>query len=561
MLKVVNNPYSLTESPAALPEEAILECIDSMDQFFANTSATFAGYQTSLDLDYSALSKFLNYNINNAGDPFINSNYRINSRMVEQPVLQFFSEHFHLPRENYWGYVTSGGTEANIYGIHVARNVLELPGAGNGKARRPIAYFSEDTHYSIKKALDMLRVDSRLIRSNPAGQIDIEALMDAVLASDSSQRPVLLILNLGTSFRGAYDDVESILSRFEEHSITDFFIHIDAALGGLYLPFLEGAVDQNVPIFDFRLPINSIAVSGHKCIGTPVPCGVYMTLLDNMKYAGGRQIEYIGTMDTTLAGSRSGLSAILLWYAIAKRGRDGFKKRALHMLSMSEYAMEVIAAAGFHPCKSDLGLSVVFDRPPEWVVEKWSLSTQGDQAHIFTMSHVGREGLDRLAADLRLARSIATKAVAAVEGRRLNYLGFLKKVMLFSDFDEDQLRLVANIVYEETVEDRTEVCQEGTAGEDEMFILVDGRLEVVKKQEAGDHKSGYRVIALMQPPEVAGELQVLANLPRTATLRARGSTQLLVIRGTDFRSLLHEYPALSDKVIRMLANRLGDANR
>ncbi len=63
-------------------------------------------------------------------------------------------------------------------------------------------------------------------------------------------------------------------------------------------------------------------------------------------------------------------------------------------------------AAGFNGWKNDLGLSIVFDRPPEWIVRKWSLSTVGDYAYIFTMGHVNRTMLDKLVKDLEQVKQV-----------------------------------------------------------------------------------------------------------------------------------------------------------
>ena len=154
-------------------------------------------------------------------------------------------------------------------------------------------------------------------------------------------------------------------------------------------------MNNQIPIFDFRLPIGSIAVSGHKLIGTPCPCAIFMSLKQNMRYRW-EEIDYIGTFDSTLSGSRNGLAAILLWYAIATKGFNGFRKYALRMLKMADYATVRIREVGFNAWKNDLGLSVVFDRPPEWIVKKWSLSTVDNYAHIFTMGHINRKVIDDL---------------------------------------------------------------------------------------------------------------------------------------------------------------------
>ena len=103
----------------------------------------------------------------------------------------------------------------------------------------------------------------------------------------------MIILNVGTTFKGAYD-VRS-----------GYWIHVDGALGASYLPFLEKAqrrIKGHIPKFDFSLPfVHSIVTSAHKYPGCPVPSGIYMT---KRKYqiAPPDDPEYIGYPDTTFAG-------------------------------------------------------------------------------------------------------------------------------------------------------------------------------------------------------------------------------------------------------------------
>ncbi|MGL4603719.1 MAG: hypothetical protein ACRCU9_06195 [Iodobacter sp.] len=108
---------------------------------YQKTSQHFLGYPCANDLDYSCLFRFMQFPINNEGDPFQSSTYRLATREIEQEVIHFFAELFNAPVNDYWGYVTNGGTEGNLYGLYLARELHP-----NG-----IVYFSEETHYSVAK--------------------------------------------------------------------------------------------------------------------------------------------------------------------------------------------------------------------------------------------------------------------------------------------------------------------------------------------------------------------------------------------------------------------------
>ena len=109
-------------------------------------AATELGYPCAFDIDYRPLEAFLAYSQNNVGDPFASGSYRLNSHEFEREVLAFFAELSLAPENGWWGYVTNGGTEGNLYGMYLARE--SLPGG--------IVYFSQDSHYSVAKNLHFL---------------------------------------------------------------------------------------------------------------------------------------------------------------------------------------------------------------------------------------------------------------------------------------------------------------------------------------------------------------------------------------------------------------------
>ena len=79
--------------------------------------------------------------------------------------------------------------------------------------------------------------------------------------------------------------------------------------------------------FGFDAGIDSIAVSGHKFIGSPMPCGVVLARRRHVDRVA-RSVEYVGCMDTTIAGSRNALTPLILWSAIQRWGEEGLRQRA-----------------------------------------------------------------------------------------------------------------------------------------------------------------------------------------------------------------------------------------
>jgi histidine decarboxylase len=146
-------------------------------------------------------------------------------------------------------------------------------------------------------------------------------------------------------------------------------------------------------------------ISGHKLIGMPVACGV--VLARSAHVAAARGGEYTGATDSTLACSRSGLAALLLWRALRQSGREGLDAQVRGALGVAAYAEQRLAQSGCHPWRHPASITVVFDRPSAEICAKWHLCTEGMRAHIVTVPHVTRSAVDELCRDIRESKGSA----------------------------------------------------------------------------------------------------------------------------------------------------------
>ena len=78
-------------------------------------------YPEDFDFNYSELKDFLDYSLNNCGDHESYSNYILNTFDFENEVIRHFTELFKGTTDTVYGYLTHGGTEANLWGLYVAR--------------------------------------------------------------------------------------------------------------------------------------------------------------------------------------------------------------------------------------------------------------------------------------------------------------------------------------------------------------------------------------------------------------------------------------------------------
>jgi histidine decarboxylase len=118
-------------------------------------------------------------------------------------------------------------------------------------------------------------------------------------------------------------------------------------------------------------------------------------------------VAYIGSLDTTISGSRNGLTPLVLWYAIRALGEAGMKERLERSLAVAAYAERRLRAAGIDAWRNPAALTVVFPQPASDIRAKWQLATSHGLSHIVCLPHVTRERIDRLLADLEASREVA----------------------------------------------------------------------------------------------------------------------------------------------------------
>ncbi|KAK9667805.1 hypothetical protein RND81_13G012300 [Saponaria officinalis] len=348
-------------------DEYITSNLANLKQSLQSTKLNL-GFALSLDIDYSGL------------DPFIESNYSGHTRQFEVGVLDWFARLWEIDTDDYWGYVTSGGSEGNLHGILLGRELFP-----DG-----ILYASKNSHFSIFKAARLYRMECVTVDTLVSGEIDCADFKAKLL--QNKDKPAIVCVTLGTTVKGAIDDVDLVIQTLEECGFKEdrFYIHCDGAMYGLVLPLLKDAT----PKITFKKPIGSISVSGHKFLACTMPCGIQMTRLKHINVLS-REVEYTGSPDATISCSRNGHTPVFLWYALNQKGYFGFKQDFEKCLRNAEYLKGLFKDAGFSVMLNSCSSTVVFERPrDERLVRRWQLSCQGDIAHVIVMPNDKKEKLD-----------------------------------------------------------------------------------------------------------------------------------------------------------------------
>lgn len=135
------------------------------------------------------------------------------------------------------------------------------------------------------------------------------------------------------------------------------------------------------------------------------------------------------------------------------------------------------------------------------------------------------------------------------------YADNLRTVNLFSDLKESELETISRILYVHSYHRGQLIFQEGESG-DSLFVVLKGRVKVCLYDEEGREY----VLDVIGKDGFFGELALIDDLPRSANAIAMETSDLLVVRRSDFVKLLMENPSISVNILRVLAGRLRVAD-
>lgn len=242
---------------------------------------------------------------------------------IEREVLNVLAvDVFKAKPDSFDGYIAPGGTEANIQAIWMYRNyfMYDL----QAKPNEIVIIASEDTHYSIPKASNLLMIDwLKIPVAFETRLIDTTALESIVIrAKVQGKKYFIVVSNMGTTMFGAIDNPENYTQVLEKHDL-HYKLHIDGAYGGFVYPMSN----KNATI-NFENPkISSITIDAHKMLQAPYGTGIFICRKGLIENVMTKEAEYVEGMDLTLCGSRSGANAVAVWMILFTYGPFGWHEK------------------------------------------------------------------------------------------------------------------------------------------------------------------------------------------------------------------------------------------
>ena len=292
------------------------------------------------------------------------------------------------------GYVTSGGTEANLQAVRSARNRhREEDGVRGGGDVNVVA--PESAHFSFNKAAAVLDVELRTIPLDDDYRADPDAVAAAV-----DDATALVVGVAGSTEYGRVDPIPELAAIAEEVGAR---LHVDAAWGGFVLPFTDHA-------WSFAdAAVDTLTIDPHKYGQAPVPAGGLLASDEAALDALAVDTPYLESRSqATLTGTRSGAGVAGAVAAMDALWPDGYRETAERAADNADWLAEGLADRGYDVVDPELPLVAADVPESEFRALRdagWKVSRTGTgELRVVCMPHVTRSALRAFLADLDRAR-------------------------------------------------------------------------------------------------------------------------------------------------------------
>jgi tyrosine decarboxylase/aspartate 1-decarboxylase len=300
---------------------------------------------------------------------------------LEQLLIKRFAALYHCPDAG--GYATSGGTESNLQALRLAK-------VQQNDIAYPNAVVPESAHFSFKKACDILGIEMRGVPLAADFRMDAEAAAEQI-----DNNTIALVGIAGTTEYGMVDPIADLAKIAYQHNV---FFHVDAAFGGMVIPFL----DRPIP-FDFSLPgVTTIAVDPHKMGMSTIPAGCLLTREPDMLHALNIDTPYLTVkQEFTLAGTRPGAPVIGALAVLDYLGIEGMRAVVNGCMKNTQRLIAGMETFGFPRAATPDVNVATFIAKKEDIPAPWKVSwTRAGHLRIVCMPHVHGERIEAFLTDI-----------------------------------------------------------------------------------------------------------------------------------------------------------------
>jgi tyrosine decarboxylase/aspartate 1-decarboxylase len=287
------------------------------------------------------------------------------------------------------GLTVSGGTEANITALWIAKKV-------SGKTE---VIYPKSAHFSFQKATDILNLKAVEIGLTEELQMDISDVEKNI-----SDKTAAVVGIAGTTEFGVIDPIDRLSELCEET-----LLHVDAAFGGFVIPFLKD-LGYDMPSFDFELEnVDFISIDPHKMGLATIPSGVL--LMRNIELLEKIAVDspYLTSpRQASLSGTRCSAGAVSAYAVMRYLGREGYRNIVEDCMETTKYLVKRIREIGLEiAIEPIMNIVCIKMNEPEKVNDElnklhWkpSLTRHPKCLRIVVMPHVTKKVVDEFIPDL-----------------------------------------------------------------------------------------------------------------------------------------------------------------
>ncbi|MFX1452682.1 MAG: tyrosine decarboxylase MfnA [Promethearchaeota archaeon] len=379
-----------------LKKSEIIKLLEKkLSQDYSYESGYILGSMCSEPIDFGK-ELYTRYISKNLGDPgLFQGTADLEKELISDIGMLFGGK-------NIVGSITTGGTEANIMAMRIAKKLR--PDIEN-----PEFIIPKSAHASFYKGEDMMCGGLKLRKAN----LDKNFKLDLQHFKSLINKNTCGVLGIaGTTSLGVVDPIEEI-GRIIEGK--DIFFHVDAAFGGFVLPFLS-ELNYKVPPWDFRVKqVNSITADPHKMGLGPVPTGGFFMRDPSILNKTGFDIPYLAGGNFKhfhFVGTRPGGQVIAFWAILKYLGMEGFSKIVSRCMDSTKYLVNLISKIDgikivVEPEMNIVGITTTSGENINKLDEelrnrKWMLGkfTKLNLIRVVIMPHVTKKHLLKFAKDL-----------------------------------------------------------------------------------------------------------------------------------------------------------------
>ncbi len=267
------------------------------------------------------------------------------------------------------GFFCGGGTEANLQGMWIGRELLRRH--PDPESRGIVVLTTPLRHYSIDKAASILDLGGvkrypcpkcgqkhlempdgsgrglNLVAMNERGEMDVDDLERIVRSRhEQGYRQFMIVPTAATTALGSIDPIERIselIAELRRALDLAFYLHVDASFGAFTIPFASDHSTGSEVRIGFDLPeVMSVAADADKMGHLPYPAGIFLCRRGLLDYVV-RHVNYVkGHRDDTVPGSRSFLPAALGWLKYRALGTQGQKDFVLERIEQRDRLVELL---------------------------------------------------------------------------------------------------------------------------------------------------------------------------------------------------------------------------